>query len=200
MKNWNVKQAGHANSEIRLRIKFLSTVARWCAWIGLTIIALTAVYLAYVVYYNPAGLADAGLAEMLNQQFLPEGFFAGLPLVVKLIIYVAMLGQILPALLGFYSANILFSKFNDGVVFTRDAAKRIRLIGWVIVVIPLWTIIVDLAIAGVLTVFKTVGKVSMTVSFEVTDMMAIVFGLLFVILGRIIGEAVKISDENRQFV
>ena len=195
MKNRNVNQADHANSEIKLRIQFLSRVARWCAWIGLAIIAFIAVYLVYVVFFN-----SAGLAEMLSQQYLPAGFFAGLPLVAKLIVYVAMLCQALPALIGFYNANILFSEFNDGVVFTEDAAKRIGLIGWVIVVIPLWTIIVDLAIAGVLAMFKTVGKVSMSVSFEESDMMAIVFGLLFVILGRIMGEAAKISDENRQFV
>jgi len=170
-------------------------VARWCAWIGLAIIAFVTVYLAYVVFYN-----SAELVEMLKQQYLPKGFFAGLPLVVKLIIYVAMLCQTLPALIGFYNANILFSEFNDGVVFTKDAAKRIGLIGWVIVVIPLWTIIVDLAISGVLAAFRTVGKVGVSISFENSDMMAIVFGLLFVILGRIMGEAAKISDENRQFV
>jgi hypothetical protein len=141
-----------------------------------------------------------GLEEILDQEKLPAGFIGGLPVAVKLLIYILALSELFPAIVGFYSAAALFKAFGRGEVFTQKAAQRVGLIGWVVVAIPLASNIFAIMIAGILAAFKTAGEVSIIVDFDEGDMMAVVFGLLVVILGKVMVEAIKISDENRQFV
>lgn len=183
------------NEKVLSRIQTLSMIAKWCARFGLLVFSVAVFFMAIKIFFDPAGLEEA-----FDQAKLPTGFIGGLPFVVRAIIFVIAIASMFPGVVGFYVATQLFSSFSKGEVFTSSAAGKISVIGWVLVALPSAGIIGGLLISGILFLFKTAGSVNVTVNFEDGDLMAIVFGLLFVILGRIMVEAAKLSDENRQFI
>ena len=195
MKNaLNIDQ-NQAEMDAQLRIQTLSTVAKWCARFGLFAFALAMLFLASELFFDPSELE-----ELFDQKKLPNGFIGGLPFVVRSLLFVVAVASMFPAVIGFCVATELFSSFSKGEVFTSDAAGKISLIGWALVALPLANTIGNLLISGILLLFKTMGTVSVTIDFDEGDMMAVVFGLLFVILGRVMREAAKLSEENKQFV
>ncbi len=195
MKDTLNNDQSQAGVDAQLRIQTLSNVAKWCARFGLFAFALAMLFLAYELLYDPSELE-----ELFEQNKLPKGFIAGLPFVVRSLLFVVAVASMFPGVIGFCVATELFSSFSKGEVFTSVAAGRISLIGWALVALPLADTIGNLLISGILALFKTIGEVSFTVDFDEGDLMAIVFGLLFVILGRVMMEAVKISEENKQFI
>ncbi len=188
-------KSGGADYEALVRIQTLSKVAKWCARFGLLAFALAMLFLALKIFFDPSGLEDA-----FEQFKLPKGFIGGLPIVVRALIFAIAVASMFPAVIGFCVATELFSSFSKGEVFTSDASGKISLIGWALVALPLANTIGNLLVSSILFLFKTTGQVSFSIDFDDGDVMAIVFGLLFVILGRIMAEAAKLSEENRQFI
>ncbi len=102
-------------------------------------------------------------------------------------------------------AFALFKGFRDFGVFTRDAAQRLRKIGWIIFAFSP----VSIFSGGVGTVAVSClyncadgieDNVRLSVSLDDTDVYAIVIGLLIVAVGHIFVEAVRLSEENEAFV
>ena len=195
MKDALSNDSNQVGMDAQLRIQTLSTVAKWCARFGLSAFTLAMIFLAFKIFFDPSGLEDA--FEQFN---LPKGFIGGLPLVVRALIFAIAVASMFPGVIGFCVATELFSSFSKGDVFTIDASEKISLIGWALVALPLANTIGNLLVSGILFLFKTTGKVSVSIDFDGGDMMAVVFGLLFVILGRVMREAAKLSEENKQFI
>ncbi len=195
VRNREIEIAQNEPQSVNGRILLLSSVARWFAIISLVMIFLAALYLVYVMFFDFAELNNA-----LEQPELPDGFVGGLPASVKILLLLLLFLESLPSIIGFYTANKLFSAFKEGEIFTVDTANRVSLIGWVVFVLPVVSLVISILVPLFLGIFKTAGFVSISIDFNEGDMMAMVFGLLFVILGRVMMEAVKISDENQQFV
>lgn len=195
MKDVLSKESNHMGTEAQLRIQTLSNVAKWCARFGLFAFTLAMVFLAFKIFFAPSGLEDA-----FEQLKLPNGFIGGLPLAVRVLLFAIAVASMFPGVIGFCVATELFSSFSKGEVFTSDASEKISLIGWALVALPLANTVGNLLVSGILFLFKTTGKVSFSIDFDDGDLMAVVFGLLFVILGRVMKEATKLSEENKQFI
>lgn len=99
-----------------------------------------------------------------------------------------------------YKARQLFRGYRNGDIFTESAGKRFETVGWAISAMPLLFLITKI---GMVTYFANshVGNgIKISISFGDFDFTALALGLLAVLVGRILGEAAKIADENKQFI
>lgn len=102
-------------------------------------------------------------------------------------------------------AFTLFKGFRDFGVFTLEAAKRLRKIGWIIFafspVIILSNAFGTMAVSCLYNCNDSIeDNVRLSVSLDDTNVYAIVIGLLIVAVGHIFVEAVRLSEENEAFV
>ncbi len=115
------------------------------------------------------------------------------------------------ALFALYWARELFKGYGRGEIFTEFSALRLGRIGWMITFLApigfisdytlLKTILVAAAPGGAVVSFGAPDLALIAyISVGELDAFAIVIGLLIVLVGRILSEASKISDENRSFI
>ncbi|MGH1577238.1 DUF2975 domain-containing protein [Planktotalea sp.] len=102
-------------------------------------------------------------------------------------------------------AFALFRGFRSGGVFTLSAALHLRKIGWLIFALAPVSLISEALGTLAVTCLSNCGNeiandVQISVSFDDTDVYALVIGVLIVAVGHIFVEAVRISDENNAFV
>jgi hypothetical protein len=96
----------------------------------------------------------------------------------------------------------LFRGYRSGEIFTPAAGQRLARVGWCIVAI----VPVALASKAILSrvfaaeIQASGGLISLSPTFSDLDPGTIAFGLLAIIVGRVLGEAARLSDENRSFV
>lgn len=173
----------------------MSTLGKWFAYLGVTVIAIGAMALAYAMFFDTTGLKD-----FFDDNFVTGQAIAALPVSARMMVYVLAVAQLLPAVAGFVTAVTLFSSFGKGRVFTRELAKRVEIIGWSITTLPLVQGVLGIGVSAILAFYSTTGRLEVSLDCDEGDLMAIIFGLLFVVLGRIMHEAVILSEENRQFV
>lgn len=110
-----------------------------------------------------------------------------------------------------YWARELFRGYRRGEIFTDASALRLARIGWMIALLAPVGFISNYVLLKTLVVAAAPGDAALSfgapdlaliayISFSELDAFAIVIGLLIVLVGRILSEATKISDENRSFV
>lgn len=102
-------------------------------------------------------------------------------------------------------AFALFRGFRRSGVFTLNAAKRLRKIGWLVFALAPVSMMSELAGTLAVSCLSNCGNaiaddVQISVSFEDTDVYAMVIGLLIVAVGHVFVEAVRLSEENQAFV
>ncbi len=138
---------------------------------------------------------------------VPEGYSPQARLIV-------LLSTHLTNFLGFFAlfcAWELFRGYGRGEIFTEAAAMRFSRIGWMITLLAPIGFVGDYGFLKTIVVAATPGEAAWSfgvVDWELAvfinvgelDVFAIVIGLLIVLVGRILSEASKISDENRSFI
>lgn len=102
-------------------------------------------------------------------------------------------------------AYALFRGFRSEGVFTLHAALRLRRIGWLVIALAPVSILSELLGTLAISCISNCGNaiaddVRISVSFDDTDVYALVIGLLILAVGHIFVEAVRLSDENKAFV
>jgi Protein of unknown function (DUF2975) len=117
----------------------------------------------------------------------------------------AMVFLALPAVacqsLALFMGWQLFRGYRRGDIFTVAAANRLNWIGWIILAtapVGVFTrIMLGRMISG-----SVQGSTGFSMAFSPADIdvTSIAFGLLAMIVGRVLGEAVKVAEENRSFV
>ena len=121
---------------------------------------------------------------------------------------------LLSSFLGLYAllyALRLFRGYRGGNIFTETSANRLVRIGWLVVLIApvtsleeYWILKAILITPSPVSILTNYNGHDLTlisiVGVDELDAFAIVIGLLIVLVGRILSEATKISEENRSFI
>ncbi len=177
------------------KITVISRNAQLVTLAGLVLLFSVLIYLTYLLVANGAQL-DIDIAE----EFLEPGKTLALNFGQRLIGIVLISLDMIVGIVGLYKASQLFSGFQKGQIFTTEAASQIRTIGWAVVALVPASMIHDTVGAIYFYQILNPGKINLNVSFTDGDIYALVFGLLFVVIGHVMLTAVTISEENQSFV
>ena len=115
------------------------------------------------------------------------------------------------ALFALYWARELFRGYGRGEIFAEVAAMRLGKVGWMVTLLAPIGFIADFSVLKTVVVAAAPMETGLSfsgadfalmafISVSELDAFAIVIGLLIVLVGRILSEASKISDENRSFI
>ena len=105
-------------------------------------------------------------------------------------------------LFGLYTARKLFTGYQTGEVFTELAATRLKdhRLGRCLAGAGFPDVANHQGIFYFTMDCRTQGGFASIISLEDTDVYAIVFGLLIVVIGYVMYEAARICEENKGFV
>ena len=111
----------------------------------------------------------------------------------------ATLGWFTP-LIMLLGAWRIFAAFELGDVFSLHAVKSIRFMGAAILVETITRILFPTLMLALMTHDSPNGQGVLSLSIGTHHLIALLLGALFLIIGQIFTQAVRISDENRQIV
>lgn len=144
---------------------------------------------------------------VLPEQLPNHGWVAGagfpvrpLPSPVALAVWGALCIISLPALWGLWSLRRLFEGYAVGAIFTVAAARRLRHCGVALVVAGLETPFGSMLLSGALSLDLPKGSRMLVLSWSGNDVVLLVIGALLLIIGRVMGEAARIAEDNAGFV
>jgi hypothetical protein len=172
------------------RIRYLS---RWASYVALGgCVVLVALYILGVGLTSPDEFMYGnfvGKEFKITDSTLVRGICYGLAM-VPLALYLA----------GLLAMRRLMGLFETGFVFTERAALEITRIGWYVALIAPVSIGCMTLGSVLLTWGNGPGQRAFNFQFGVGDILALSYGGLLIIIGVVMQEAAKISDEHRQFV
>lgn len=137
---------------------------------------------------------------MIVENFLKEETVALFTMAQRLFAAVLISLSSVTGLLGLLSAVQLFNGYLKGEIFTQAAARRVRFIGWMIVLIAPLSVAVNTLGHAIFTLWLKPGTLSISLGFDDGDILALAFGLLVVVIGHVMVRALDIAEENRSFV
>lgn len=212
-----------APAEATSRIRSLARVGDIMTLFGMALIVWYSAEAAYTMIFAPAEYdrmlafaysvlsADPGFAAIFEagQQKYPTPESYSLLARVLVLLSSNLINFL--ALYALYWARELFRGYGRGEIFTEASAMRLGRVGWMITLLAPVGFVADFGVLK--TIVVAAAPVADAVSFGAAnlailvyigvgelDAFAIVIGLLIVLVGRILSEASKISDENRSFV
>ena len=94
----------------------------------------------------------------------------------------------------------LVAGYLRGDVFTLEAANRFRVIGWMIALLFPIGVLCQTIAHMLVTLWTSPGRLSIEIGIGDGDVFALVFGLLIVVVGHVMYQAIAISEENKSFV
>jgi Protein of unknown function (DUF2975) len=96
---------------------------------------------------------------------------------------------------------LLFRGYRRGEIFARSSAKLLTRIGWALFAQTPICMAITFMLGRVLANTSQPGA-ELSLSFNVTnvDLGPIAFGLLAVLIGKVLGEAVRLAEENEMFI
>lgn len=180
---------------ISQKIGKMSLVGEIVACLGLLLSLVVVADTVWTFFSNGASL-DADIAETFLKHGETLSLSAGQRLIgVKLALVTILIGAI-----GLNAARQLFAGYRKGEVFTYRAASRFSIIGWtLILLVPASKIALNVGryyfsgIAGA-------GSFEAEFLLEDVDLYALAFGLLLVVAGQVMRQAVVLMEENRSFI
>lgn len=177
------------------RIRKLAAIAQGAALAGFALLVLVLVYMAYLLVAGGDDL-DLLLRENLGQGIATVQFTRPARIVGCIL-------AAIPISVGLYAlwcTARLFAGYRRGEIMTETGAQRLSRIGWTVLALgPISVLSATLAALLVPLVLLS-GEFVISIGLEDTDVFAVVFGLLLVVVGRILSEAARISEEHRSFV
>ena len=103
-------------------------------------------------------------------------------------------------LYGLWHARLLFASYERGEVFTSTAAGHIRLVGLAMLINAILSVAVHTLGSILLTYDNMAGSRAIAVSFSSDTYSLVLTGGLLIVIGWVMREAARLSEENRQFV
>lgn len=103
-------------------------------------------------------------------------------------------------LYGLWNLRLLFDAYARGQVFAAAPARHIRNVGMSMLANMVMSVIVHSISSVVLTIDNPAGSRQLSISFSSDSYMLLLMGGLLVVIGWVMREASRISDENRRFV
>ncbi|MEP0519205.1 MAG: DUF2975 domain-containing protein [Hyphomicrobiales bacterium] len=162
---------------------------------GLAMFVLAFGYFTYASLTDPT-FFDVQLVDLFEDPNI-TGPFTNLE---RFTAVVLMLIEDSTGILALWASFRLFTEYRRGNIFTLTAAARLRFIGWMVVLLTPIDMVVETFGTALYTHWAQPGKVNISISFEDVHVFALVFGLVIVVVGHVMYQAIAISDENSAFV
>lgn len=172
----------------------IARLSRRMAWICRALLWLVLPALALYVVILPEQLPHHGWVASAGFTARP------LPPAVALAVWGALGVIALPALWGLWSLRRLFEGYAAGAIFTVAAARRLRHCGVALVVAGLETPFGSALLSVSLSFDLPKGSRMLVLSWSGNDVVLLVVGALLLIVGRVMGEAARIAEDNAGFV
>ena len=170
------------------RIRKVSNVFCWLARLGLVALASLAIW----TLARPDWVAET--ARLSTQG--PTTLGPNTQLALQLTLLIALIAPAYTLL----QINNLFSFFGQGKIFGIDPADAIRRIGIGLLIMSIFSVASRTAFVVILTFNNPPGQRALSINLSSDSYGFVLFGGLFITLGWVLGEAAKLSEENRQFV
>lgn len=168
------------------------TATRLTHAIGLAILVLFVVYLA--LWIDPA-VAIRGLAPSL-----PGIDQAGLPSWAGAAGFCLGLLPLLVLLYGLWQIRSFFQLYRANDVFPAAAGRYLRNFGITLLVLVPVGIITQTTASVLFSLHQPEGSRQLAISVSSSEIFVLVIGALVMMIGRILTEAHRLAEENRQFV
>ncbi len=181
--------------QVPRRIYTLARIAEIAAILALIALELSFFYIGYLAFVG-GPVFDA----MLRSAQIPEAMLQDLTMTTRLLTFFINMVPMALGMFGLFTAQQLFRGYRKGQIFTTRAADTLTVIGWTVVLLGPAYILANTLTVLLLTMHSGPGGRQLNLSMDEGDIFAIVFGLLIVVVGRILAEAAKIADENKSFV
>ncbi|WP_282609505.1 DUF2975 domain-containing protein [Pelagibius sp. Alg239-R121] len=205
------------------RIRSLARFAQILTLVGMAVIIWYCAEAAYLMAFSPAEYDEmlafaysvlssspdfAPVFEAGQQKYpVPESYS---PLARAIVFVTSNMINVL-ALCALYWARELFRGYGRGEIFTEIAAMRLGKVGWMVTLLAPIGFVADFGLLKTVVVAAAPMDSGLSISaadfalmayisVSELDAFAIVIGLLIVLVGRILSEASKISEENRSFI
>jgi len=187
--------ANNENRSSMLRIERLSAAGQWVTTLGLGVAAALVLAGGYLLVFEPAQF-DRAVASVLVPDNVQVRFSAGLRGAAFLI----LLPVIALAVFWLLRARRLFIVFRRGEILTEETALLFVQIGWALVALMPVSIVIR-TLGGLLATLNAgIGNQHLAIGLGSEQLMALILGLLLVVVGRILEEATRISDDHRLII
>jgi|GEM_PF-450553 len=170
------------------------TICRLLKWTTL-LVALIFTYF-YFAYDGADSISDYHWNELSDEAKAAVKVYAGK---TRAIWALATITWFLP-LLFLLAAWRVFAAFQTGDVFSLSVVKAIRFLGIVTLFETLFRVFLPSLMTLLITFDSSDGHRLLIFSISTNQLVKFLLGALFLIIGHIFTQAVRISDENRQIV
>ena len=111
----------------------------------------------------------------------------------------ATLGYLAPVLILF-AAFRMFQALQTGAVFSARTVKALRFLGLMVLIEALFRTVFGTLLILLMTYDAEGGNRTLSIGFGSGQVISILVGIIFLIIGHVFTQAVHISDESRQIV
>ncbi len=177
------------------RIYTLAGIAEIAAILALIALELAFFYIGYLAF-----VGGPEFDAMLRSEVITQAMLQDLSVTTRRLTFFVNMIPMAIGMVGLFMAQLLFRGYRKGQIFTTGAAETLTCIGWSVVLLGPAYMLANTLTVLLLTMHSGPGARQLNLSMDEGDVFAIVFGLLIVVVGRILAEAAKIADENKSFV
>lgn len=111
----------------------------------------------------------------------------------------ALLGYFAPMLILF-GAFRMFRALEAGTVFSIRTVKALRFLGLMVLVEALFRTLFGSLLILLMTYDAVDGQRTLSIGLNSNQLLSILVGVIFLVIGHVFTQAVHISDENRQII
>ncbi len=183
------------NHQLSTRLRRLLRIAQ-----GVCLFTLIAFALIVIVTYSMIFVAGASFDELAASEVLNKGETASFTIPQRLVFCTLLNLSNVTGYVALWQSYALFRGYLNKKIFTLKSAARLRIIGWMVLLLPIVNGIVGTITVFVVNSWLSVKAVPFDVSLEDSDLFAVAFGLLIVIVGHVMYQAIGIAEENDSFV
>ena len=183
------------NPSVSAKIIRITYFGEWAASLALLMMVALLAYIFYQLTTQTFEITD-DIRDALDLGAEFNGF-SGIQIGAILAVQLTslMLGMVM-----IFTIRRLFIGIRKIGVFVPQTAQRLRIIGWVIIAMAPVSILSEFVVYALVQMWANSNLAAMQLSFDDTDVYAIVIGLVLVVVGHIMLEAIRIYDENGAFV
>jgi len=183
------------NPSVSAKITRITYFGEWAATLALLLMAVLLTYIFYHLATETFEITDEIRGAFdLGPEF--NGFSKSqIGMILALQMTTLVLGLVM-----LLTIRRLFIGIRKIGVFVPETAQRLRVIGWLIIAMVPVGILSEFGVYALVQMWANSNLAAMQLSFEDTDVYAIVIGLVLVVVSHIMLEAIRIYDENGAFV
>lgn len=153
-----------------------------------------------VGFYVAVAAVPAWFDPLITGSFQGLTMDTGITPIKRIGLLVLMAFPVAVMLYGIWHARRLFMSYEKGEIFTGRTAGHIRLVGLAMVISTALSVAVHTAGSVLLTYDNPPGSRALVVSLSGDTYSLLLAGGLLIVIGWVMREAARLSEENSQFI